>query len=656
MEADLFVGRRTELAEICGLLARTRHVTLTGPAGAGKSRLAARLAETLGQDSPGYAHVVDLSEAPDDLPGLARTLADELGLRVRPGASAGDALAADLASRPRLLVLDDCDRVAGTAGALVERLLRQARELHVLATGRQRLGFTGEHLYPVGGLADDDAADLLAALAGDRLGERDPVGICRRLDNLPLAIRLAAASPDPGAADLFGDGLLPDRPAARRHDSMAAAFDWSHELCTPEERLVWARASVFSGGFDAEAAQRVCTRGDLSAEQVLDALTGLFDRSVLIREKTAEGVRHRLPDTARAYGAARLALLGETAGTEHRHRDHFLGLAARANQGWRHDQLGWYRRLVPDLANLRLAVDRCYAEPAGHRRGLEAVSCLWFLWVCCGRPALGRELVRRGLELEPAPCPERFKALWVDTYMSIQRGDLDDAERTLAECAAGGWDGAAEMAPYVSHFQAHLAVARGELGNALRMIKDARERHRSSGDLLPGFLSTYTVVAAGMMLAGDHELAVSVIREGRDLCASCRDYWTLSRLDLLLGLAERLLGNTAAAAASVRDALRGARVFDDDPSLIEGLEVRAVIAEDDVDDTLALFLLGAAGAAWRSAGVPPRRSPLLEGMLRRSEERLRARTGAEEFDRLIGTGRATDLRTAVESALQGIVD
>ncbi|MFC4057689.1 ATP-binding protein [Planomonospora corallina] len=663
MEADLFVGRRTELAEICGLLARTRRVTLIGPAGSGKSRLALRLAGTLGQDSPGYVRVADLSEAPDDLPGLARTLAGVLGARVRPGASAVDAVTVELLSRPRLLVLDDCDRVAGAAGALVERLLHQVGDLRVLATGRQRLGFTGEHLYPIGGLPDDDAADLLAALAGDRLGGRDPVEICRRLDNLPLAIRLAAASPDPGGARLFPDGSLvdgssPDGPRgdgeARRHGSMGAALDWSHELCDPAERLVWARASVFAGSFDAGAAQHVCGPG-LSTGQVLDALSGLFDRSVLTREKAAGGVRLRLTNTARAYGAARLDLLGETAEAELRHRDHFFGLAVRANEGWRNDQLGWYRRLVPDLANLRRAVDHCYADPAGRRRGLELVSCLWFLWVCCGRTALGRELILRGLELEPAPCPERFKALWVHTYMSIQRGEYDEAERALAECAAVDRDGAGEMAPYVSHFQAHLAVARGDLGSALRLIKEARERHRSAGDLLPGFLSTYTVVAVGLLLAGHHDQAVVVVREGRELCASCRDYWTLAHLDLILGLVEHLLGNTAAATASVREALRGARVFDDDPALVTGLEVLAVIAAGDVDDTLALFLLGAARAAWESTGAPPRRLPLLDGILAGAEARLRARTDTDEYDRLIETGRATDLRTAVECALQGVI-
>ncbi|MBG0827706.1 hypothetical protein HS041_08010 [Planomonospora sp. ID67723] len=642
MGAEVFVGRQTELADICSLLGRARHVTLTGPAGAGKSRLALRLAETLERDSPGYVHVLDLSEAPDDLRVLTRMLADAIGARGRPGVPVMASVVNELMSSPGLVVLDGCDRVAGTAGTLVDRLLWSVGGLRVLATGRQRLGFPREQVYPVGALPVADAVDLLLALAGDRLGAADPAELCRRLDNLPLAIELAAAGSGPAAAGLSADpvGL---------HD----AFALSHELCDAAERLVWARMSVFSGSFDAEAAQYVCAADDLTDGQVLDALLALTDRSVLFQEKDGPGIRYRLLGAVRRFGAARLEELGEGRATRDRHRDFFLGLSVRSAEGWRNEPLVWYRRLVPDLDNLCQAVDHCYAAPADRRKGLEIVAHLWFLWVCCGRYTVGDDLLRRGLEAETELGPERLKALWLHAWMSIQRGDLDHAERTLAECeiSTGDWD----LTAYLSHFRAHMAVARGDVGEAMRLIKEARTRHRSTGDVFPGFLPTYIVVATVLMLAERHEEAVSVLHEGRELCGSCGDYWTRARLDLLLAQAEHLLGNVAAAAASAREALRGARLFDDGISLTEGIETFAVIAENDGDDALATVLLAAA-AAGRRAGTLVSRSPLLADMLERSEARLRGRTDEKEYERLIELGHATCLRGAVEYALQGVVE
>nr|BFE86120.1 hypothetical protein GCM10020093_087210 [Planobispora longispora] len=286
------------------------------------------------------------------------------------------------------------------------------------------------------------------------------------------------------------------------------------------------------------------------------------------------------------------------------------------------------------------------------RRGLDLIACLWFLWNCCGRHDTGYALLQRGLDLEREPGPERSRALWVYTWMLIQHGDLESAERTLAQCATGPgeWDATA----YISHFQAHLAVARGDLAEAMRLIKEARVGHRSAGDLVAGFLPTYIVVAAALMLAERYEEAVSVLHEGRELCGSCGDYWTLARLDLLLAQAERILGNTTAATASVRESLRGARLFDDTIALVEGIETFAAIAEDDGDDALATVLLGAASRARGTVTAGFRCPSMLAGVLDRSEARLRGRTDEKEYERLVEQGRATDLPTAVEYALQGV--
>ncbi|MFF5245713.1 ATP-binding protein [Streptosporangium sp. NPDC000095] len=702
MEADVFVGRETELADVSALLERVRHVTLTGPAGVGKTCLALRLARTLEPAFPGGVHIVELSEAPADLDSLTETLADAIGARRGPGTPALRALVDEFLTRRTLLVLDTCDRVVGATGILVGLLLRSVEGLRVLTTSRQRLGLPGEHLYPVGGLPDADAVRLITALAGGRFGGTDPAELCKRLDNLPLAIRLAVAegtpgglgtldvlaatldgrpistagitafdghvtSPDELAASLegrtvpaaereihaVGFGAAPPARAAapRRHSSMRVALGWSHELCTPAERLLWARASVFAGTFDIEAAEEVCAGGALAAKDVLDGLLGLLDKSVLVREEGEGGVRYRLLNTVREFGVVWLDRLGETDEIQRRHRDHFLALSARAEMSWQGRQLEWYRRLVLECGNMRGAIEYCYSRPPEYRRGLDLVGNLWFLWACCGMQAPGDDLLQRGLDLDHTPSPERVKALWVHAWVSIQRGDLERAERILTECAAEDADGYATA--YVSQFQAHLAVVKGDVVEALRLIKHARVRHRSTGNVFPGFLPTYTVVATAMMLADHHEQAVSVLREGRELCESCGDYWTLIRLDLLLAQAEHSLGNTVSALDSACGSLRGARLFGDSISLMEALEVFVVIAEACSDDTFAATMFGASRAAWRSADVPPSRSPVIATQLRTAELRLRGRMGRTEFERLEARGSSISLRDAVEHALQG---
>ncbi|MFF3440940.1 ATP-binding protein [Streptosporangium sp. NPDC002721] len=702
MEADVFVGRETELADVSALLERVRHVTLTGPAGVGKTCLALRLADALEPAFPGGVHVVELSEAPTDLDSLAETLADAIGVRREPGTPALRGLVEEFLARRTLLVLDTCDRAVGATGILVGLLLRSVEGLRVLTTSRQRLGLPGEHLYPVGGLPDADAVHLITVLAGDRLGDTDPAELCRRLDNLPLAIRLAVAegSPDScgtldglaacldgrpvstaGLAAFDGHVTSPDELASalegrtvpvaereihasgigaaprertgapRRHSSMRVALGWSHELCTPQERLLWARASVFAGTFDIEAAEEVCAGGALAAKDVLDGLLGLLDKSVLVREEGEGGVRYRLLNTVREFGLVWLERLGETDEIQRRHRDHYLALSARAEMSWQGRQLEWYRRLVLECGNMRGAIEYCYARPAEYRKGLDLVGNLWFLWACCGMQAPGDDLLQRGLDLDHTPSPERVKALWVHAWVSIQRGDLVRAERILSECAAEDADGYATA--YVSQFKAHLAVVRGDVVEALRLIKHARVRHRSTGNVFPGFLPTYTVVATAMMLADHNDQAVSVLREGRELCESCGDYWTLIRLDLLLAQAEHALGNTSSALEYACTSLRGARLFGDSISLMEALEVFVVIAEACADDTFAATMFGASGAAWKDAGVPPSRSPMIASRFRAAELRLRGRLGRAEFDRLEARGGSIGLRDAVEHALQG---
>ncbi|MGW3649496.1 LuxR C-terminal-related transcriptional regulator [Streptomyces sp. NPDC000878] len=380
-ETTSFVDRRDEQAEVRALLAKARLVTLTGPGGVGKTRLAVRVATRVARAFPDgvrFAHLADLDD-PDLVP---RAVADALGLHGHAGHRQLDALADRLSTRRLLLVLDNCEHLHRACAELAGALLHRTTGVRVLATSRHRLGLTEEHLLDVRPLPlPDPDGDLSAAhrhpalaLFADRAAAVLPgftltpanrtavARLCHRLDGLPLAIELAAARMgELGDQDITGlQTRIDDEQASRRgdrHGTLRATIDRSHQLCTPEERLVWARASVLAGDFDLETAEAVCGEG---ADDVLEAVTGLVGKSVLSRETDPDGgVRYRLLDTLRRYGLDRLRQRpGAERAARRRHRDWTGTRATAYEQAWfGPDQRQLAARLRADRANLRAALD-----------------------------------------------------------------------------------------------------------------------------------------------------------------------------------------------------------------------------------------------------------------------------------------------------------
>lgn len=331
-----FVGREAELADIGRLLRRARLVTLTGAGGVGKTSLVRRAVELAEPEFPGGVWPVDLATLPDlDAERLARAVADAVGLGDPSPLPTVEALAAALADRRALLVLDTCDHLVEEAAELATVLLRAAPRLCVAATSRQPFGVPGEHVYPVPPLRPDDAVELLRTCLGpDRdLPREELAGLCARLDGLPLAIELAAVRLRTGTvAELLRDldaryDLAGGGTGAGRHVTLRTAIGWSHEACTPQERLLWARLSVFPGDFDLRAAEYVGAGGPLAPGEVLYALAGLVDKSVVLRVKHAGRARYRLLASIREFGADWLAMLGEEAAVRERYRDYLRGAA-----------------------------------------------------------------------------------------------------------------------------------------------------------------------------------------------------------------------------------------------------------------------------------------------------------------------------------------
>ncbi|MBW8484755.1 BTAD domain-containing putative transcriptional regulator [Actinomadura parmotrematis] len=417
-----FIGRDDDLKHVAEALAGGRLVTLTGPGGAGKTRLSLEAAARLAGHAPDGAWFVQLAPV-DDPAEVATTVLDALGLRetvlvpggpgrlaVAESADPPTRLAAALRGRRLLLLLDNCEHVLDAAAALADRVLAECPAVRVLATSREPLGITGETLRPVEPLplppADAAAGDALGYPAVRLFADRaaavapgfavtganvaDVVRICRALDGMPLAIELAAArlramTPRQVAARL-GDRFrllnAGSRTALPRHQTLRAVVEWSWDLLDGAERALWRRLAVFQAGATVESAEDVCAGGDLDRDDVLDVLAALVDKSLVVADTAAEPPRYRMLETIRAYGLERLAQAGEEDAVRDRHAAAMLALAETAEPHlFRAGQIRWLDHLGSRHDDLQAALRRMVAtgDAASAARFCAALGWYQFL-------------------------------------------------------------------------------------------------------------------------------------------------------------------------------------------------------------------------------------------------------------------------------------
>ena len=335
-----FVGRVDEVKGLVEELGSKRLVTLVGPGGAGKTRLALRVAEESTEEFVDGSWFVDLAQI-DEERDVEILAAATLGARVEPGASPTEGVVDHLRDRRVLVIVDNCEHVTRAASSLIREVLSQCPSIGVLATSRERLAVDGEQVHPVVGLDDFEAHALFcerAAQADDRFGVSDDDGlvierICRRLDGIPLAIELAAArTRSLTPTDLLERlddrfRLLRSGPSTNdRHGSLSATVQWSYEMLDDDERTAFDRLSVFSGDFDLAAASAIVSSSGNSAD-VLAILDSLVDKSLLVADRSQRHTRYRLLETLRLYGVERLMERGESEVTRRRHGDHYLSVS-----------------------------------------------------------------------------------------------------------------------------------------------------------------------------------------------------------------------------------------------------------------------------------------------------------------------------------------
>ncbi|HKS47058.1 MAG TPA: LuxR family transcriptional regulator [Amycolatopsis sp.] len=682
-EATSFVGRRRDLAEVKRLVSSARLVTLTGTAGVGKTRLALRVADDLAPTFPGGVRLAELSglREPELVPD---TVMMALGVDNRPGWSAIDTVVDHVRGKRLLLVLDNCEHLVEACATFAYALLRADEDVRILTTSRRPLGMVGEHLWPVSPLPVPDphrplpgrSSPRRAALAlleeraarvapGRSMTRRDRAamaGICRRLDGLPLALELAAVqlrnlSPRQvldGLDDRFG--LLAGH---GRRELLRATLDWSFGLCTPDERTLWSRLSVFAGSFDLEEVEDVCAGDGIEPDDVIDILSGLVDKSVVVREQTGGDVRFRLLETVGEYGLDKLRQSGGETALRIRHRDHYLRLAETAMARWfGPEQMLWLARARLGHADLRAALEFSRTTPGQARAGLRLAAALWFYWAFGSLLAEGRRWLEQLLLADPRPSPERVDALWAAGYIAGVQGEVPvgsvffELSRVLA--VELGDDSAQARA--LSGL-GMVALLSDDNHRAIELEDRALAKWRQ-----PGVVSTDSsrVLArlwfgAALVYEGELDKGVEVCEEGRSLSEARGEKWTLAWFRYVLARAALASGAPERALAHARHGLHIHRAFRDTVGVAISLELLAwiVVAGGDRGERAAV-LLGAAHHAWVGFGVPGfGASKSFIAPHRECETAVRDALGEQAFERAFRRGTRLTLDQAVDYALAG---
>ncbi|MEU9884440.1 ATPase [Sphaerisporangium sp. NPDC051011] len=678
-ELTSFVGRDRLLAALRQRLLEARLVTVTGIGGVGKSRTALRVAHQMLPQFRDGVWYADLSRLQDPFM-VPHAVNAALGIADQSARPETETLADWLAGRELLLVIDSCEHVLAATAELVERVLRAAPGVRVLATSRQSLAVQGEQSVPIAPLLvpgdDRDESPYLnesvqlfaerasAVVPGFVVDEENVTAVselCRRLDGIPLAIELAAVrlralSVEQILAlliDRFSLLAGASRTALPRHQTLRAAIGWSHELCEPAERLLWARLSVFSGDFELEAAQYVCSGETLPEADVMDLISGLIEKSILLSSSERSGVRYRLIDTLRQYGGEWLDKLGETDATRRRHRDYYLGLAERGEGAWSGPrQVYWFGRMRQEHDNIRSALDYCLHDPAEARTGLTLLSSLWFMWVACGFAREGRLYLERALVASPDPSRQRCKALWVLAYVRSAQGDTAGALEAAEQCASDAVRVGDSIAVILAtKMQGTAAWLQGDLHKATALIGVAIEFHRSGRELNPGLLPAIVELAVVLTQQGELEEAEGLLRDCRQLCAERGELWLRSYAVWATSAIERMTGRTADAVFSAQEALRIKRHFHDVLGVVVAMETLSQLALDQGDAARAARMLGAGQANWQMFGLPLFGSPFFGTEHEQCVKECKRLLGEEAYAEAYRQGARMEFEEAVSYAM-----
>jgi predicted ATPase/class 3 adenylate cyclase len=667
--ASAFVGRTDEAREIGALVQAVRLVTLSGPGGAGKTRLAIEVASRLRTEFPDGLWFVDLAPI-DDHARVPSAIATVIGIDEEAGLSIADSVAAALRDRRCLLILDNFEQVIAAA-PLVTRLVTEARAVHVLVSSREPLRVSGEQIYVVTPLHADDAIALFVARARESrpdFGVTDasvPVirAICDRLDHLPLAIELAAArirvlSPDRilerlerSLDTLVGRGR--DQPERQR--TLRGAIAWSHDLLDPGERVIFRRLGTFAAGWTLDGATAVCDPdGDLDIP-VEDGLISLVDKSLVAEEPTADGEpRFRMLATIGEFAREQLDLAGEREILGARHAAYVLSLAMEAAPVLdRGDPAAWLDRLGREVHEIRSALGWSLAS-GDVETGMLVAGAVWRFWQ-------HRSLLREGLDWcdrllarhDGEATVGRFRVLLAAAGLAYWQADHDESERRYVEAndVAERLDDD-RMRAEARFGLGFIPMVRGDT-ERLRELHESSLRLYEKLDDRTGIMEVRQGLTVLAFLEGDwaaaHRMAELIADDHRATGALYR----LADAESLLAAAGIGLGDLDDALVHLRKALTIERDLSLVVSMTGSLMIGAVIATAVGDHLRAASLIGAVEALKEEVGT--RSSAAIDVLhLPDPAEEARRVLGDPAFETAVEAGRRLSLDDAIALAVESV--
>jgi predicted ATPase/DNA-binding CsgD family transcriptional regulator len=675
-EATSFIGRRRELAELRKQLTAARLVSLVGPGGVGKTRLAIRFATDLARGFPGGAWLVELADVRD--PALVpNAVIAALDLRAQASTEPMPLLLSYLQGRELLLVVDNCEHLLGAAARVVTEVIRAAPGVRVIATSREPLSVSGEQVVPVPPLElpsalgteplaqvrENEAVMMFTQRAAAASGRFElsasnraaVVDLCRRLDGLPLAIELAAVrtrvlSPEQileRLSDRFSLLTGGSRAALPRHQTLETTVDWSHDLLTEGEQTLLRRLCVFAGRFTLEDVESVCISPDMRAASALDLLTSLVEKSLVVKEDAKTLACYRLHETMREYAGLKLREAGEQQTIELRFVDYYVSRCQGSAFQARFELPEWLEWMDLEIDNVRSVLRRCLSHD-DFANGIVLASSVSWYWITRATTEGVRWLDELLVTGRGDPEVDVW-AYFIRGFLAVLQSDSTAARPALQRAVAAARE-TGQVIP-LSHSLSMSSIAEsmaGDPGSARRFHDEAAEV-TSGLDDITARVSLLQARALNGFFEGDLEAVRSASSEGVRLSRESGDLYSLEMMLLNLGLTALFAGELDESKPPFVEALRIAHRIDDRVAQYALLDALGYNAAMSGRARLGAQLLGAAETVRTGAGATV--IAFLVPLLERAEESAVAALGRSRFEAEVNAGKGLIRTTAIGLAL-----